>query len=149
MLDAIAEGGQPRRKDHLPHLGMHVMQKDHSGRATPQRREERHAIPDLDHAITGADLGAHARECGAGEDGVTAGPTVDGVAITVDLPGRTIDARCPFAHVDARVRPSPQHFVRVKLRPSRLGVLEIPPGHHVDSANAGHLGQGHQAGPSG
>ena len=92
VFDAIAERSQPRWEDHLPHLGMHVMQKHHSGPATPQRREERHAIPDLDQAITGADLGAHASERGPGEDGVTAGPTVDRVAVTGYLSSRAIDA---------------------------------------------------------
>ena len=107
------------------------MEEDDPRAAAPQRGEERHAVPDLDQSVPGPDLVTESGERGAGEDGVATGPPVDQVAAAVDLPGLPVHPGGPQADVDAGLGPPGQDLVGVELGSPGLGVLEVPPGHHV------------------
>ena len=68
-----AELGKPRRQRHAPHRVVDVMQP-HRARTLgcPYRREERHAVPDLDQRVTRAVPTHHLAERRARENEITA-----------------------------------------------------------------------------
>ena len=55
VLDGVPALGQTGGKDHLPHLGMDVMEEDDVRGVGPQGREERHPVPDLNQAVARSD----------------------------------------------------------------------------------------------
>ncbi len=85
--------GVPRAQDHLPHLGVHVMEEDDAGAPGPQRREEGHAVPDLDQPVGPASRPKEPAEGAAGEDACGASPfRTTSIAVALDL---RLDARAP------------------------------------------------------
>ncbi len=130
-LDHLAQAGQARRQHHPPHGAVDVVQQDDAGASGPQRGEERHAVPDLDQTVGTAAATNETAQGATGKDAVPA-RLPDHV---VSRPGgdRLLARRSRRAHrdVDADASPSRGDSMGMELGPSRLGVLEIPPGQHL------------------
>ena len=80
-LDQVAQAGQRRRQDHAPHLCVDVVQEDDARPPVPERREEGHAVPDLDQGVAGAVPHADALPRRAREDRVAPGSAQHPVAV--------------------------------------------------------------------
>ena len=103
----------------------------------PQRREERHAVPDLDERVARAVPTHHLAERGAREDQVAAGLADHAVAVAPGAP-----ARCPAAY-EVRIvtsMPASAHSDAtcdgVQLGAARLGIVEVAPREDRDPAQA-------------
>ena len=75
---------------------MDVVEEDDPRAAVPQRREERHAVPDLDQALAGPPAAPETVPGDRREDGVPAGSAVGPVAVPVDR------RRCGLGTADVR-----------------------------------------------
>src|SRR4051794_7944356 len=107
----------------------------------PQRREEGHAVPDLDQRVAGTmpadELGAD----GAREHEVAAGAPDDAVAVARHMARLTLRERRAQRDVEARLRPEPRDGRGVHLGAAGFDVFEVAPRQHVDPADPGSCGQ--------
>ena len=131
----------PRGQHHLPHLGVDVVEEDDLGAAGPQGREERHPVPDLHQAVALADPAEGPDRIDPGEHRVAAGPPDDPVARPG---GPRVRASGTDDVVMDTSSPAVDQAVITRWawssRPPGLGVVEVPPGDHVDAPQAGPLG---------
>ncbi len=135
-LDDVADLGQLRGQDHLPHVGVDVVQEDDAGHRGPQRREERHAVPDLDQAV-GSTVGvAHLGQRGAGEHQVATGLADHLVAVAPAVVRVALGPRGAHEDLDAGLGPQPGDGGGVDLGSAGLDVVEVAPGDHVDPVQA-------------
>jgi hypothetical protein len=136
-LHGVADLGQVGRQHHVPHVAVDVVEHDDAGHGGPQRREERHAVPDLDQPV-GAAVGlADLGQGGAGEDLVAAGLADDLVAVAAPVVGVALGPRRAHQHVEPGLGPQPGHGGGVDLGAPGLDVVEVPPGDHVHPLQAG------------
>ena len=130
--------GEVRRQHHLPHLGVDVMQEHDARAGGPQRREERHPVPDLDQRVPAAVPAGELAQRGPGEHHVPAGLADHLVAVTASRepggPGRTRCASRPRCPASAQRRGD---VGRVDLGAAGLDVVEVAPRQHVDAAQTG------------
>ena len=84
------EPREARRQRHLPHRVVHVVQPRDARAPRPQRREERHAVPDLDEPVARAVPTHHLAERGPREHHVAPGLADHPVAVA---PGRPAAGR--------------------------------------------------------
>ncbi len=143
-LHRVAGAREQGRQDHAPHLGMHVVQEDQARPAIPEGRQEGHPVPDLDQRVTRAVPHPDPLPGRTGEDGVPTGPAQHAVAVAGDGRRRAGDGRGAERDVETGGSPVGRHHVRVELRAPCLRVVEVAPGHEVDTPDPGLGGQGSQ-----
>ena len=106
VLEELARLGQARVEHHLPHVAVHVVHPGDARAGGPQRREERHAVPDLDQPVTRAvatEQLAHDRGREHHEPAVLAH---DVVAVAVALVGVALGVGGAHRDLEARPRPT-------------------------------------------
>ena len=121
----------------MPHISACTWcRKTMRGPAVPQRREEGHAVPDLDQRVAGAVPHADALPGRTGEHGVAAGLAQHPVAVAGRARPVPRDGRGAEGDVEAGGGPARRDHVGVQLGAARLGVVEVTPGDEVDAADA-------------
>ncbi len=119
----------------------------------PDRREERHAVPDLDEPVARAVPTHHLAERGAREHEVAAGLANDAVAVAPADLRRSGRVGGAHRHLDARLPPQFGDPRRVQLGAPGLGIVDVAPGQDRDAAQARGRGDiaelGHVGGPAG
>ena len=107
------------------------------GPGGPERREERHAVPDLDQAVAAAVPAQRiSLTGGAGEDDVAARPCGSpGSRRGVPCSGGPGPHEVRIVHLDAGLGPQPGDRRGVDLGAAGLGVVEVAPGEQVDACS--------------
>ncbi len=133
-LEDLPGPGQGGGEDEGPHLLVDVMEPGHPRPTGPERREERHPVPDLDQPVTASVAAGQLRRDRTGEHQVAPGPPDHPVAVPVGLGRCSLGVGRPHGDVDAGVGPAARHLGDVHLGAPGLDVGEVAPGQDVDTA---------------
>src|SRR5438128_1294675 len=107
------------------------MDPDGAWATVPDRREERHAVPDLDQAVPPA--GPYCLGQGrTGEHEESPASPDDPVSVTVHDRAATLRGRGPDRHIHTRLGPEPGHRRGVHLGAPGVVVVEIAPRQDAD-----------------
>ena len=140
VFDHPAHAGEPGRQRHLPHRVVDVMQPHHVRPSGPQRREERHAVPDLDEGVTRAVPAHHLAERRPREHHVPAALADDAVAVTPRDGAVSGRVRGSHRDLDPGLTPQGRHLRGVQLRPAGFGIVEVAPREHAHATQTGARG---------